>query len=261
MKWKCALPFWLCLLSGCVWPVYSQEIMSTVITCCDEQKIRQAMIEEALVRIAATAAPGFREREADNDYISQQACKKIRKRLPLGANQIQVKSWLREWLVQPAAAADVKEFQTLVGYFVTGMTLEIGNTLQDEFDQAVNSKEKLEKLLGELEKYPSPSGENLDQALFQAGLSARELRRILALERKWKNAAAGASPFVEFNTLKMNISGRAPDPDQRMAFRMAEVYNPRFPFLDEFLGNYRHLAADFLVMARHLHDRLSGGTE
>ncbi|MCJ7523986.1 MAG: hypothetical protein MUP71_02045, partial [Candidatus Aminicenantes bacterium] len=68
---------------------------------------------------------------------------------------------------------------------------------------------------------------------------------------------AGASPFNEFNTLKRNITGHAPDRDQWLVFELAEKYRSQFPFLDEFLENYRSLAKDFRETARRVNDLLA----
>lgn len=223
------------------------------ITCCDEQKIRQAMTEEALQRIAARHEGGA---GAASDYLSDQAHEKIGRRLPAGTRE-QAVDFMRAALMQPAPDEDIREFQELVGYFVLGMTLEIGLTFQDEYDQALASSEKVGILLAELENPREPADGDLGRALFRADLSEKELRRLRALERRWKTAPADAPPFAEFNALKMNVTGRAADPDQQNAFGLAVRYRPRFPFLDEFLDKYRRLAADFHEAVRQLNQRLS----
>jgi len=229
-----------------------QQRLPAGITCCDEQKIRQAMTEEALRRIAARHEGGA---GAATDYLSDQAHEKIRRRLPAGTRE-QVMDFLRAALVQPAADGDIREFQTLVGHFVLGMTLEIGLTFQDEYDQALASSEKVGLLLAELENPRETGDEELGRALFRADLSEKELRRLRALERKWKPAPADAPPFSEFNALKGNVTGRAADPDQQGTFGLAVRYRSRYPFLDEFLGNYRRLAADFREAVRRVNEHL-----
>jgi hypothetical protein len=250
-----AAVFLFCLLVGSLF-LSAQETMPAGITCCDEQMIRQAMTEEALARIAARGEPESRVTGPADDYLSRQAYEKIRERLPAGGLEQRL-AYLRNVFRQPAPDADIREFQTLVGFFVLGMTLEIGNTLQDEYDQARQNMERLGKLLGELEKSPAASEEDLGRALFRADLSERELRRIRGLEARWKSVAAGTPPFDEFKILKKNVCGRSHDPDQWLAFELAARYRSRFPFLDEFLENYRRLAADFLHTALQMNDLLA----
>lgn len=234
-------------------PGDEQQRLPAGISCCDEQKIRQAMTEEALLRIAARHEGGGDR--AASDYLSDQAHEKIRRRLPAGSRE-QLIDFLRAALKPPAADEDTREFQDLVGYFVLGMTLEIGLTFQDEYDQAQAGSEKVGVLLAELEKAREIGEEELGRALFRADLSERELRRLRALERKWKEAPAGAPPFAEFNALKVNVTGRAADPDQQGTFGLAVRYRDRFPFLDEFLENYRRLAADFREAVRRVNEHL-----
>jgi hypothetical protein len=229
-----------------------QEIPAGI-SCCDEQKIRLAMTEEALARIIARSEADSRE---STDYLSGDAYKKIRKRLPPGSLQERL-NFLRDTLGQPAPDADEEEFQTLVGHFILGMTLEIGQTLQDEYDQALASKGKVEKLLEMLEHSPDASAEDLDRLMFQADITEREMRRLRALKTKWQTARVGSPPFDEFNSLKKNVTGRVRDPDQRMVFELAERYRDRFPFLDEFMKNYRILAKEFHADLWNLNDRLA----
>jgi hypothetical protein len=237
----------LCLLAP------AQEVAPTGITCCDERKIRQAMTEEALQRIIARHEHGA---GATGDYLSAQAYAAIRRRLPAGSRE-QLLDFLRAALRQQGADPDNGEFQRQIGLFVLGMTLEVGGTFQDEFDLAAACKEKVVKLLAALEKSPRPDTEALDRALFHADLTTRELRRIRSLERKWKNVPDGASTFTEFNILKKNATGREHDPDQWLAFELAGHYREPFPFLDEFMENYRRLAADFREAVRRLNQLLA----
>lgn len=257
-KAKFSIALWLCLAGCGISRLPAQETLANMITCCDEAKIRQAMTEEVLARVLALAAPGLPGHRPGKDYLSEQAYDKIKKYLPADKNREPLLAALRQLLEQPAPDADIKEFQTLAGHFVLGMTLEIANTLQDEYDQAALTGEKCEKLLGELETFPRPSTEDLNRSLFRANLSERELRRILAMERKWKNAAPDASPFSEFIVLKNNITGRSDEQDLWLVFEFAEYYRPRFPFLDEFMENYRRLGARIRDLSRRLNERLSG---
>lgn len=249
--------FFMCLNGvGLSFPV-AQEILPTGITCCDEEKIRQAMTEEALARILIKTEAGLRSNGPGCDYLSDQAFEKIKKHLPDGVGTDQRLAFMRKMLQLPALDRDIEEFQTLVGHFIQGMTLEIGITLQDEYDQALQVKEKTVKLLGQLEKISRLNEEDLRRTLFQVDLTEKELKRIRASDRKWKNSAAGASPFNEFNALKRNITGRAPDQDQWLVFELAEKYRSQFPFLDEFLENYHRLAMGFRETAQRVNDLLS----
>ena len=260
MRLKIMLLLLLCLSGTGVSFSVTQEILPAGITCCDEKKIRQAMTEEVLARILVKTESGLRNKGLRVDYLSDQAFEKIKRHIPDGADTDQRLAFLREMLQPPAPDRDIEEFQTLVGHFIQGMTLEIGITMQDEYDQALQVKEKTLKLLNQLEKISRLDEENLGRALFQVDLTAKELKRIRACDRRWKNSA-DASPFKEFNTLKRNITGRAPDRDQWLVFELAEKYRSQFPFLDEFLENYRRVAAEFLVTARNLSDLLSGSNE
>lgn len=240
-------------------PSEEQQRLPAGITCCDEHKIRQAMAEEALARVAARGEPDYRGAGPADDYVSGQAYEKIRKRLPAGSLEQRL-AYLRDILERPAPDADIREFQTLVGHFVLGMTLEIGNTFQDEYDQALLNLEKIDRLLSELERSPAAM-EDLGRALFQADLSERELRRIRGLERRWKDMGRDTPPVDEFKALRKNVNGRGADPDQWLVFELAERYRARFPFLDEFLANYRRLAADFREAARRLNERLAASEQ
>ena len=237
----------LCLLAP------AQDVAPAGITCCDEESIRRAMTEEALRRVVARHKGGA---GAAGDYLSAGAYEKIRRRLPAGDRE-QLLDFLRATLRQPDADADTREFRRQVDHFVLGMTLEIGHTFQGEFDLAQEGKEKIDRLIARLEGLPPAGGDSLSAALFHADLSEKDLRRIRTLELKWKDAAAGAPPFDEFSALKRNISGHAADPDQLMAFELAGRYRAAFPFLDEFLQNYRRLAADIREASRRLNDLLS----
>ena len=228
-----------------------QEIMPEI-SCCDGQAIRAAMTEEALARVVALSES---DRRRPADYLSLQAYEKVRRILPVDAQQRL--DFLRDLLHGDAGDANGKEFRALVGNFVLGMTLEIGNTFQDEYDQVQICLEQAGRLLSELEKMPDLGEGALSRAMFRAGVSDRELRRLRSLERKWKTAAPRAAPFDEFNLLKRNAMGRSADPDQRVLFVLAAEYNPRFPFLDEFLANYRRQAGEIRMVARRINELLA----
>ena len=221
------------------------------ITCCDEAKIRAAMADEALRRIAAIAAGSP---AGDADFLSAQAWEKVRRRLA-GLDDEAVAGELRRALAEAGPDPDTRGFQELVGHFVLGMTLEIGLTFQDEHDQLLAAREKLDRLLSFLEG--PHAGSDLGRALFHAGLEERELRSLRSLERRWKEPPADASAFDVFSALKRNVSGRAADPDQRLVFVLGERYRAAHPFLDEFLASYRKLAGELRARTRELNDILA----
>ena len=227
------------------------QAMPAGITCCDEAKIRAAMAEEALRRIAAIAAGSP---AGESDFLSAKAWEKVRRRLA-GLDGEAVAGELRRALAEVDADGDTREFQELVGNFVLGMTLEIGLTFQDEHDQVQAAREKLDRLLSFLE---GPHAvHDLDRALFHAGMEERELRALRSLERRWKEPPAGASALDVFSALKRNASGRAADPDQRLVFVLGERYRASHPFLDEFLAGYRKLADELRAKARELNEILA----
>ena len=231
--------------------------MPTGITCCDEEKIRLAMTEEALARILAKTEPGLSRNGSGSDYLSDQAYEMIKKRLPDEGGKDGRLVLLRRMLLQPPADRDIEEFQTLVGHFVLGMTLEIGITMQDEFDQAQQVVEKTAKLLARLEKIPRLNEEELGRALFQVDLTERELKRIRASDRKWKEPRPGRRPVQGIQHLEKKHHRPGPRPEQWLVFELAEKYNSRFPFLDEFLENYRRRAAAFRDITRRVNELLS----
>ncbi len=223
------------------------------ITCCDETKIRAAMAEEALRRIAAIAAGSP---AGETDFLSARAWEKVRRRLD-GLGNEAAAGELRRALEEADADKDTREFRELVGHFVLGMTLEIGLTFQDEYDRALICLEQAGRLAAALENEPAADSQALSRAMFRAGVTDHELRRLRSLERKWREAPANADPFELFNLMKKNATGRAADPDQAMAFTLAARYRSTFPFLDEFLENYRRLAGELRAKAREVNEILA----
>jgi hypothetical protein len=236
-------------------PSPAQETAPSGITCCDEQKIRAAMTEEALARIAAIS---MGEGGCFADYLSVQAYGRVRKILPAGGYGQRL-ACLRALLQNPARDKNGEEFQTLVGNFVLGMTLEIGHTFQDECDRAQVCLERSELFLKEMERQPVPDREALSRSMFNAGISEKELRRLLTLEQKWREARQGCTPFEEFGTLKKNAIGQAADSDQYAAFELAARYRAPYPFLDEFLEKYRLLATAIRQTARRIGELTNSG--
>lgn len=227
------------------------QAMPAGITCCDEAKIRAAMAEEALRRIAAIAA-GSPAGEAD--FLSVKAWETIRRRLD-GLDDEAVAGELRRALAETGADGNTREFQELVGHFVLGLTLEIGLTLQDESDRLQAAHEKLDRLVLFLEE--PRHGLDLGRALFHAGMEEKELRSLRSLERRWKEPSAGAPAFDVFSALKRNVSGRPADPDQGLVFVLGERYRAAHPFLDEFLAHYRRQASEYRAAALHLNEILA----
>ncbi len=231
----------------------AQETAPAGITCCDEGLIRQAMTEEALRRVVARAEGNGRGEE---DYLTLQAAERIRGLLPTSGGE-PLLAFLRRILAQPGPGADIGEFQKLVGHFVLGMTLEIGHTFQFEYDQAEAARRRAGRLLAELEGPGDWDEQGLDRALFRAEMGIREFHRLRSLPGRWRDPKAGASPFDEFSAWRRNVTGLAPDLDQKPVFQLAAAYNERFPFLDEFLAHYRKLAGEFRAIVLELNERLA----
>lgn len=232
---------------------WAQETAPAGITCCDEGLIRQAMAEEALRRVVARAEGN---RRGEEDYLTVQATERIRGLLPASGSE-PLLEFLRRALAQPEPGVAIGEFQKLVGHFVLGMTLEIGHTFQFEFDQAGAARGRAGRLLAELENPGGWDEQSLDRALFRAEVGIREFRRLRSLPGRWRDPKDGASPFDEFSAWRRNVTGLPPDPDQKPVFQLAAAYNERFPFLDEFLANYRKLAAEFRAVVLELNERLA----
>jgi len=232
---------------------FSQETVPAGITCCDEGLIRQAMTEEALRRVAGMETDSAWGRD---DYLTVQARERVRGLLPAGGGQPALE-FLRQALGRTDPGGEIGEFQKLVGHFVLGMTLEIGHTLQFEYDQAEAARQRAVRLLAELETPGSWDEQGLDRSLFRAEMEIKEFRRLRALPGRWREPKAGASPFDEFSALRRNLTGLPPDPDQKPVFQLAAAYNERFPFLDGFLANYRKLAAEFRAVVLELNERLA----
>ncbi len=232
---------------------FTQETAPAGITCCDEGLIRQAMTEEALRRIAGMETNDAWGRD---DYLTVQARERVRGLLPGGGGQPALE-FLRRALGLPDPGGDLGEFQKLVGHFVLGMTLEIGHTLQFEYDQAESARERAARLLAELENDGGGDEQSLDRALFRAGVKISEFRRLRSLPGRWREPKAGASPFDEFSSLRRNVTGLQPDFDQKPVFQLAAAYNDRFPFLDDFLAKYRKLAGEFRAVVLELNEKLA----
>ena len=98
-------------------------------------------------------------------------------------------------LEQPAADDDTREFQTLVGHFVLGMTLEIGNTFQDEFDQAARVGRRSINCSANLKKSPAWPGRDLGRSLFQVEPFRKGAAPPAGHGTEMEKAAARGLPF------------------------------------------------------------------
>jgi hypothetical protein len=139
------------------------------------------------------------------------------------------------------------------------MSLEIINTLQYECEQVEDLIARVAELEAEMKKTPHPGPDTLDRALRRSGWSKKMAGILKNNGRRWKVPAAGADDFSAFSTWKKNMTGRGADSDQRLVFDLGDRYRSRYPFLDEFLGNYRRLAETFHRAVLDLNGLLSNG--
>jgi hypothetical protein len=229
--------------------------------CLDETRVHQAMREEAF-RLLAQKIDAVQNNGSTGgfDYHIEQAYEKIKKRLPPGALSVaELQAWLRQFLQNPKATDGDREFQTLIENFIFGMSLEIINTLQYECEQAADLIAQVAKLEGEIKKTPQPDRETLDRALRQSGLGKKMVGIIKNIDRRWESPPAGTDHFSAFDIWKKNMTGRRADRDQRLVFDLGARYQSRYPFLDEFMGNYRRLAETFRQEVLNLHALLDDG--
>jgi hypothetical protein len=251
----CAVFFIALALNG-------QMAPSVETPCLDENQVRQAMHEEALrlltLKIEAEqngSASGF-------DYHIEQAYEKIKKRLPPGPlSTAELATCLQQFLQNPSAADNDREFQSLIENFVLGMSLEIINTLQYECDQAVDLIAQVAKLEREIKSTPHPDRETLDRALRQSSLSKKMYGIVKNIDRRWRIPPAGSENFSAFNIWRKNMSGQSLDSDQRLVFDLGDRYQPQYPFLDKFMENYRRLAETFLQTVRNLNAMLDSSSD
>jgi hypothetical protein len=252
--------FAVMLLSALV--QYGQTAAGGTTPCLDENLVRQAMHEEAF-RLLAQKIDSVQNGAAGGvDYHIEQAYEKIKKRLPSGPlSAAELEAWLRQFLQNPKATDNDREFQTLIDNFTLGMSLEIVNTLQYECEQAEDLIAQVAKVEGEIKKTPHPDTDTLDQALRRSDLGKKLVGIIKNNGRRWQVPPAGADDFSAFSTWKKNMTGRGADSDQRLVFDLGDRYRPRYPFLDEFMGNYRRLAETFLRAIRNLNESLADDGE
>lgn len=234
-----------------------QTVINGEIPCLDENQVQQAMREEAFRLLAQKIAAVQNGSAGGFDYHIEQAYEKIKKRLPPDPlSAAELAACLRQFFQNPSAADNDREFQTLIEHFVLGMSLEIINTLQYECDQAVDLIAQVAKLQGEIKRMPHPDRESLDLALRQSGLSKKMYGIVKNIGRRWETPPADSDNFSAFNIWKKNMTGRNLDGDQRLVFGLGDRYQPRYPFLGEFMENYRRLAEKFRQAVRDLNAML-----
>jgi hypothetical protein len=234
-----------------------QTVTSVESHCLDENQVHLAMHEEAL-RLLARKIEAVQHGSASGfDYHIEQAYEKIKKRLPPGPlSPAELATCLRQFFQNPSVTDNDREFQILIEHFILGMSLEIINTLQYECEQAEDLIARVAKLEEEIKRTPHPDQDTLDRALRQSSLSKKMYRMIKIIDRRWKIPPAGVDSFSAFIVWKKNMCGRSLDKDQRLVFDLGERYRSQYPFLDEFMENYRLLAETFRRAVRNLNAML-----
>ena len=227
--------------------------------CLDENQVYQAMHEEAF-RLLAQKVEAVQNGSANGfDFHIEQAYEKIKKRLPPGPlPAAELSACLRQFFQNPSAADDDREFQTLIAHFVLGTSLEIINTLQYECDHAEDLIAQIVKLEAEIKRTPHPDREILARVLQQSGLSKKMYGIVKNIDRRWQIPPAGSDNFSAFSTWKKNMTGLNMDIDQRLVFDLGDRYQSQYPFLGEFMENYRRLAETFRQAVRNLNATLDG---
>jgi hypothetical protein len=239
-----------------------QAAASNASPCLDENLVHQAMGEEAFRLLAQRIAASGNGTAGGFDYHIEQACEIIKKRLPPEPlSAVELAAWLRRIFQNPDAADSDREFRALIEQFVLGMSLEIINTLQNECDQAVNLIARVGKLEGEIKRTPHADRDTLNRALRQSGLSKKMFRLIKNIDRYWIIPPAGAGHFSAFKAWKKNMTGRSGDDEQKLVFDLGDRYQAQYPFLGEFMENYRRLAETFRQAVRDLNDRLDNSSD
>lgn len=212
----------------------------------NENQVRQAMHAEAY-RLLAQKIESQRDGSAGGfDYHIEQAYEKIKNRLPdgpLSASELEV--WLQGFQPGPAASGGGNDFQLLIDQFILGMSLEVINTLQFECEQAEDLVARVAKVADGLKKVPRPDREALEAALEDSDLSRKTQAIVRDIDRRWRVPAAGADDFTAYAVWKKNMTGLNADRDLRLVFELGDRYRSRYPFLDQFLGEYRRLAEAF----------------
>ena len=224
----------------------------------DEQMIRDAMREEILDQIAQKAEAEIRHVYRLYDYLTNQAYDAIKNRLtPTVVRSTALKNRLREFYALPTEEEDLRQFRGQVNCYVQGMSIEIRDTLQIEYDRVLQLTEQVRKLNEhiERERFPTDS-ETAARMAKNLDLPSRFLKRLESIEKKWKNPAETEDSFMTFKTLKKNINGTDADEEPQMVFRLGDKYILQFPFIVDFLRQYERLGRDFINAARKTREML-----
>ncbi|MCX6554235.1 MAG: hypothetical protein NTZ12_04345 [Candidatus Aminicenantes bacterium] len=215
----------------------------------NENQVHQAMHAEAY-RLLAQKIDSVRDGTPGGfDYHIEQAYEKIKNRLPsdsLSASELEV--WLQQFNPDPGhrpAVGNENEFQTLIDLYISGMSLEIINTLQYECEQAADLIAVVAEIAAEMKKIPHPDREALEQALERSDLTGKTQAIVKNIDRRWSVPAAGTNIFAAYSVWKKNMTGLKADKNLRLVFDLGDSYRARYPFLDEFIREYRRLAEAF----------------
>jgi len=223
----------------------------------DETVIRAAMREEFAARLLEKYRSERSGEVRRLDYLSERAYMKIRSHLIEQQRQgADLDSWIRDRCAARAAdpaPAPTGDFQEDVRAFVSGMTIEVRDTLQNELDDLQRLSEKLSELNTLFETDPTRKLLSYSTLEKKHGLPAGLLRRIRLQNLSWTEPNEKALPLQSFLTWKKNIHGRT-DPDAyAFVFDLGARHAERYPFIGEFLALYRRAWDDFRQLARETH--------
>ena len=253
---------WSALFFVVSWPLLAGRLPAAENPLLDENQVHQAMRAEAFRLLAQKIDSVRSEAPGGFDYHIEQAYEKIKKRLPsdpLSAGELE--AWLRQFLQNQKAGAAENEFLTLIENFIKGMSLEIINTLQYECEQTEDLIARVQKLESEIKKTPRPDQAALARALPRSGLGKKTQKIIKSNGRRWATPPAGADNFSAFSIWKKNMTGQSADQDLRLVFDLGDRYQSRYPFLDEFMENYRCLAETFRRAVHNLNALPAAGND
>jgi hypothetical protein len=224
----------------------------------DEPMLRDAMREEILDQIAQKAEAEIRHVYRLYDYLTNQAYDAIKNRLtPAVIRSAALKNRLREFYALLAEEEDLRQFRGEVNRYVQGMSIEIMDTLQIEYDRVLQLTEQVRKLNEWIERERAPSDpEAIARMAKNLDLPSRFLKRLESIEKKWKNTDEAEDSFMTFKTLKKNINGVDADEDPQLVFRLGDKYISQFPFIVDFLRQYERLGMKFLDAARKTQEML-----
>lgn len=244
--------FWLRLLTALWLPCGLSGFSPPQELRLDEQMIRDAMREEILDQITQKAEAENRHVYRLYDYLTNQAYEAIKNRLtPSVIRSAKLKNQLREFYALPVEEEDLQRFRGEVNRYIQGMSIEIRDTLQIEYDRVLQLTEQVRKLNEwiERERVP-PDSERIARMVKNLDLPSRFLKRLESIEKKWKNPDEAEDSFMTFKTLKKNVNGVDADEDPQLVFRLGDKYVSQFPFIADFLRQYKQLGVKFLDEAR-----------